>query len=864
MSGQSLTIRVDFDSDWGVGNGAGRHGSLDRVVVKDDLGLPMVPAKTITGILRDAAEQAAFGLDEAKTDDTWAGWVDWLFGSSPSQGNAAHDGQRREPGTGQPPFPAVLSTRPGYLVDLRAAVAKAPLSDPDLNAQGSAGAHPPAASAGRFPRRSSLTRAELAAAAVIVRPGVKVDRSTGVAADDTLRMEQYARAGQTVIAEAMTTQPLPEEAQLLLALAAKLATSIGGKRRRGLGACTVTIEGLTELPDQRKEELATQPNLSPNRKRSGGEAKSSEATPASTSNDAAASGPSPKLPAAGTMRRLGKIEVTCLTPVAVSSATVSNTVLTLDYIPGGNLLPIVADALGDTLASELIRAGRIVVTDAFLVRAGQRTLPMPRALQAPKRAPATEALYNALIPPEPRVMAVPGYLAQGGNPSDPVSVHRVDLVEAAHAVIDDATQRPTEATGGLFIQQAIPAGTVLRAELWADSDLVLELPERAAVGRAKKDDYGWVALAFTAEPATAGATQPTADAGKGALPCHCRDDGRLRVWLTSDALLTTEGRPDPSPTALAAAVGAAIGRELSVTSAGFVTWRRHETWAARWALPRPSLVGLAAGSVVELAGAKCEDGECPWSALEALAARGIGARRVEGFGRLQFNPRVLDPDRVSRRAPTDADAGSPATTATGSAETPAPGSADLDSSADLVTKQAWRNVIDARAMEYAVNAELRSRIIPEGATKAQLGALRGVVNALSADLTGSGPGRAVARAWVEPLTSTDKAKRNDSRAAKWECDYEERITTKDGKVRSEKLGIADWLGVKENQPRWPNRIAAALGIDVRVLQKQKLLGYARTALLLHCVTQASRELQKRERADPPKQQAPTTNAEVSA
>lgn len=62
-----LGLRINFDADWGVGAGGGRHGSLDRVVRTDDLGLPMVPAKTMTGILRDAAEQGAFGLDGGTT-----------------------------------------------------------------------------------------------------------------------------------------------------------------------------------------------------------------------------------------------------------------------------------------------------------------------------------------------------------------------------------------------------------------------------------------------------------------------------------------------------------------------------------------------------------------------------------------------------------------------------------------------------------------------------------------------------------------------------------------------------------------------------------------------------------------------------
>ena len=47
-------LRLEFLSDWHVGSGTGRPGNVDRLVTRDASGLPYVPAKTLTGIWRDA------------------------------------------------------------------------------------------------------------------------------------------------------------------------------------------------------------------------------------------------------------------------------------------------------------------------------------------------------------------------------------------------------------------------------------------------------------------------------------------------------------------------------------------------------------------------------------------------------------------------------------------------------------------------------------------------------------------------------------------------------------------------------------------------------------------------------------------
>ena len=53
---KSRLLKIEFQSDWHIGSGAGIPGSVDRQVLRDSQGLPYIPGKTLTGILRDAAE----------------------------------------------------------------------------------------------------------------------------------------------------------------------------------------------------------------------------------------------------------------------------------------------------------------------------------------------------------------------------------------------------------------------------------------------------------------------------------------------------------------------------------------------------------------------------------------------------------------------------------------------------------------------------------------------------------------------------------------------------------------------------------------------------------------------------------------
>ena len=219
-----FTVRVQMLSDWIVGTGEGRVGDVDATVRRDSSGLPFVPAKTLTGIWRDACEQAAGWLGGPGEDGPWQAWVDWVFGSQP---DAPGDRNAR---AHRAPQPAALSVSPA-----------------------------------RFPlpvRLACRSRPALQAAAVILRPGVAVSDETGVARDDMLRLEERARPGALeAVAEVAAPDggDLPVAAELLLRAGAAAVDGLGGKRNRGAGRCWILLPGMAGLPAGRATAIAGRP-----------------------------------------------------------------------------------------------------------------------------------------------------------------------------------------------------------------------------------------------------------------------------------------------------------------------------------------------------------------------------------------------------------------------------------------------------------------------------------------------------------------------------------------------------------------------------------------------------------------------------
>ena len=150
------------------------------------------------------------------------------------------------------------------------------------------------------------------------------------------------------------------------------------------------------------------------------------------------------------------------------------------------------------------------------------------------------------------------------------------------------------------------------------------------IGRSKKDDYGLVKIDRVN-------FLPTSDRQIAAVPVG----GELRVWLLSDVLIRNSRlRPSTNPEDFARALSEKLGVEIALkpnSLSVLARTRRIDSWQTRWGLPRPSLVGLSAGSCFLFV----TTGEISSEKLAEVEFTGIGERTAEGYGRLCCNDRLL-------------------------------------------------------------------------------------------------------------------------------------------------------------------------------------------------------------------------------
>lgn len=53
---RSLTLIIDISSYWHAGSGHSGSGDVDSAIVRDAVGLPLIPGRTLKGLFRDAAD----------------------------------------------------------------------------------------------------------------------------------------------------------------------------------------------------------------------------------------------------------------------------------------------------------------------------------------------------------------------------------------------------------------------------------------------------------------------------------------------------------------------------------------------------------------------------------------------------------------------------------------------------------------------------------------------------------------------------------------------------------------------------------------------------------------------------------------
>jgi CRISPR-associated protein Csx10 len=586
MTPTGFDVHLTFLSDWHVGTGAGRVGAIDACVHRDHDHLPFVPAKTLTGVWRDACETVAHVLDGGP-QGSWSTWVTTLFG--------AHENDRHSP--------AMLAIGPARLPDDVAAALHA---------------------------HQALREALFAR-----RPGLAIDPATGTAREHFLRLEERAATGLTLTArvEALRLRPgvpLPDEAEFLLRAGARLVDALGGKRSRGAGRVLLHVgpppsaaQG-QDHPDPRLLQLLDQ-----------------QAMLNSPGKPPTLYQPTTDLAWGRTDQRrqiAHRITLRVRTPVVVPDRLRGNLLTTHDRILGTGLLPAILERIPERLDLNDIR-----VTDAvpaFLVNGRYVPAhPAPLVWHRPDKGEGPVMLNIARRAASPSKKAKPTRDRIVRLDDGRWTTLRPGITDRTHAVIDDEKRRPVEsAGGGLFTFEGIPAGTTLVTDVVLPDgvDPGLATRDRLRLGRSRKDDFGQVevlSVEVMPEPA------PGPDTASG---------GVLTVWCLSDVLLRSPSlAPDPTPEGLAAALGAALGTTLAVVRAPegddrrptLAAAARREGFAVRWGRPRPSQVALAAGSVVTLA---VTGPPVSAQALARVEHQGVGARLAEGFGQVRFNLPDLD------------------------------------------------------------------------------------------------------------------------------------------------------------------------------------------------------------------------------
>jgi CRISPR-associated protein Csx10 len=168
---------------------------------------------------------------------------------------------------------------------------------------------------------------------------------------------------------------------------------------------------------------------------------------------------------------------------------------------------------------------------------------------------------------------------------------------------------------------------------------------------------------------------------------------------------------------------------------------RGESWQRRWGLPRPSMVGAAAGTCLRFTAAAALN---PARVAHAETT-GVGTRTAEGYGQIRVNDPLLFQPLAGRSITPVGDTG-------GGRSSPQDGAATLTAQETrmlrLVERAAWTTAIHTASQLLAATAEGRTRVLGAGHTDVpatQLAGLRAVFT----------PGGVDPQRWLDSLGGTD-------------------------------------------------------------------------------------------------------------
>jgi len=681
---KSLKLRLDMQSDWHVGTGAGVPGSIDALLARDADGFPYVPAKTVVGIWRDAMETLTLGLDSGNaTNKVWQKWVDVIFGSQPSIDRIPTDTPRS----------SIVSIEPARL---------------DQNLRDAIG-----------------NDERLKQALTFLKPNTAIHSESGTAKTESLRITEMGRIGTVLeagfkldfdILEAVSSEQKELIAALLVGSAA-LIERIGGKRRRGSGKCKMEAEGLMSTVDAvdviKKSHTV-------------------ETIPSYKQQVHSADAPQP---AKGSEWRKIKYSLTLRTPVAIVTNTLGNVSETLDFIPGTYLLPHITKQL--TGISKYVAAGDFQVSPATIDAHGKRGLPVPRVIYYHKVDGGfhkTKTVYNRLQENieggEQKKNYREGYISSLDENGTLPFYEKTKNILLMHNTVEDSVQRPTETVGGVFSRQAIRGGTTLRGEIRFKKSIEGQVKALESytnvvrLGTSKKDDYGLAEL--TLEQIE---NETSSVSDKDELVVYLESDvllrnGNLRQTnlveeleaelektLGGVTLMSIDDRIKKAREQLEKNPNDKASKEVIEETKGkesLIQVRRIESWHEGWGFPRPTLTAMASGSVVVFDVA----GKIDPTKLQNLELSGIGERRGEGYGRIRFNPPLLM-NTINSWTPSKKTTTSPTTDdkeAIEKLKAKVKQAKQLEKFIRIIELAAWRDELARAVLKLADDEEQRKRI----------------------------------------------------------------------------------------------------------------------------------------------------------
>ena len=608
-------VTIVFTSDWGVSTGVGHAGRTHSKIERcgDD---PVVRGTVITGVLREQAILAAKALDGQKKeeeDGKWTSFALWLFGQDPDS----------KPGSVPHPRHVLFSD---------------------------------ATPASKIPIHDTVS--------------LSIDPQTGTARDQFLRFTERAAAGVltgtfTLIDEAGAELSNPatlKAAHFLLGVAGLMVRGIGSGRSGGDGECTVLVseeiggkwsgESSAEFSayacEQSKQLRAVLARLS-----------------TCFSDEVISSLPKPK---PGAQHSVGTVadrsakprnghhlilDLTLDSPIVSYEVPFSNEIRSLDFLRGTVLLPWLhrlvsskKQAGNETVITNAVTGGHLIVSDALPVIKKIEGLPVPLTLKTDKTSPSdsTITLYGDSPKNKGKIPVRGGYVffaPKEGDGKEPGTktqgwYGKPPLRGRQTTAINHETGAASK--GQLVLVDALPEGMKMRAHVWVSDELWEAASVSDLLGKTRVARLGSRKLTGTFGSALCTLREDTS-------PTECApassDDQTVSLWFTSDVIARSAGLGAGGTVDDLIRAFKREGVDLGSIKAASIRHRRVDSWSPADNGPRATRLAIQAGSVIQVS-ANDEN----HAKLLELAPFGVGELTAQGYGRFVVDHPLLSNQSV--------------------------------------------------------------------------------------------------------------------------------------------------------------------------------------------------------------------------